>query len=148
MTRPRLILVPHITELEWVIKSELEQWAEVAAFDMPGVGAEPAAVPLDRQALVDRAVAELDGRGWDSYVLVCDGSSLPVGVRVAHARRNAVEAMALGHARLSNRMDSDRPPVNKEVTEAFGQLAESDPVADEVREVGRQGDEGRLLPRP
>lgn len=60
MTRPRLILVPHITELEWVIKSELEQWAEVAAFDMPGVGAEPAAVPLDRQALVDRAVAELD----------------------------------------------------------------------------------------
>jgi hypothetical protein len=125
VTRPRLLLVPHITELEWVIKPELEQWAEVAAFDMPGVGAEPAAVPLDRQALVDRALAELNRRGWDSYVLVCDGSSLPVGVRVAHARRDAVEAMALGHARLSNRMDGDRAPVNKEVTGAFGQLAET-----------------------
>jgi hypothetical protein len=125
VTRPRLLLVPHITELEWVIKPELEQWAEVAAFDMPGVGAEPAAVPLDRQALVDRALAELDRRGWDSYVLVCDGSSLPVGVRVAHARRDAVEAMALGHARLSNRRDGERPPVNREVNEAFGQLAET-----------------------
>lgn len=125
MTRPRLLLVPHITELEWVIRPQLEEWAEVAAFDMPGVGAEPAALPLYRQALVDRALAELDRRGWGSYVVVCDGSSLPVGVRVAHARRDAVEAMALGHARLSNRMDGERPPVNKEVTEAFGQLAET-----------------------
>ena len=125
MTRPRILLVPHITELEWVIKPELEQWADVASFDMPGVGAEPSADPLDRQALIDRALAELDRRGWDSYVLVCDGSSLPVGVRVAHARRDAVEAMALGHARLSNRRDGERPPVNKEVTEAFGQLAET-----------------------
>lgn len=33
--------------------------------------------------------------------------------------------MALGHARLSNRMEGERPPVNKEVTEAFGQLAET-----------------------
>jgi hypothetical protein len=123
--RPRLLLVPHITELEWVIKPELEQWAEVATFDMPGVGTEPPAEPLDRQALVDRALEELDRRGWDSYVLVCDGSSLPVGVRVAHARIDAVEAMVLGHARLSNRREGERPPVNKEVTEAFGQLAET-----------------------
>jgi hypothetical protein len=123
--QPRLLLVPHITQLEWVIKPELEEWAEVAAFDLPGVGEEPPVEPLDRQAIIDRALAELDRRGWDSYVLVCDGSSLPAGVRVGHARPEAVEAMALGHARLSNRMEGERAPVNKEVTEAFGQLAET-----------------------
>jgi hypothetical protein len=87
LTRPRLLLVPLITELEWVIRPRLEEWAEVATFDLPGVGDEPAVEPLDRQAVIDRALAELDRRGWDSYVLVCDGSALPTGVRVAHARR-------------------------------------------------------------
>jgi hypothetical protein len=123
--RPRLLLVPHITELEWVIKPELEEWAEVATFDLPGVGAEPPAEPLDRQVIIDRTLVELDRHGWDSYILVCDGSALPVGVRVAHARPEAVEAMALGHARLSNRMEGERPTLNKEVIEAFGQLAET-----------------------
>jgi hypothetical protein len=123
--RPRLLLVPHITELEWVIRPELEEWAEVATFDVPGVGDEPPVEPLDRQAIIDRALLEVDRRGWDSFVLVCDGSSLPVGVRVAHSRREAVEAMALGHARLANRMEGERPTINKEVTEAFGQLAET-----------------------
>jgi hypothetical protein len=118
-------LVPHITELEWVIKPELDEWAEVATFDVPGVGAEPPAEPLNRQAIIDRALLELDRRGWDSFVLVCDGSALPTGVRVGHARPEAVEAMALGHARLSNRMEGTRAPVNKEVTDAFSQLAET-----------------------
>jgi hypothetical protein len=114
-----------LTELEWVIRPHLEEWAEVATFDMPGVGAEPIVEPLDRQALVDRALREVDRRGWDSYVLVCDGSALPTGIHTAHARPAAVEAMALGHARLCNRMDGERPTYNREVAEAFGQLAES-----------------------
>ena len=67
--QPRLLLVPHITELEWVIRPELEGWAEVATFDVPGVGDEPAVEPLDRQAIVDRALLELDRREWDSYIL-------------------------------------------------------------------------------
>jgi hypothetical protein len=125
LTRPRLLLMPHITELEWVIKPELDEWAEVATFDVPGVGAEPPVEPLTRQAIIDRALLELDRRHWDSYILVCDGSALPTGVRVAHARQEAVEAMALGHARLANRMEGERPTVNKEVTEAFAQLAET-----------------------
>ena len=33
--------------------------------------------------------------------------------------------MALGHARLANRIEGERPTVNKEVMEAFTQLAES-----------------------
>jgi hypothetical protein len=130
--QPRLLLVPLVTELEWVIKPQLEEWAEVATFDVPGVGAEPPAEPLDREAILNRALLELDRRGWDSYTLVCDGSALPTGVRVAHARREAVEAMVLGHARLANRMEGERPTVNRGVMEAFGQLAESN-YADFVR---------------
>jgi hypothetical protein len=125
VTRPRLLLVPLITELEWLIRPQLEEWAEVATFDVPGVGDEPAVEPLDRKAVIDRALLELDRRDWDSYFLVCDGSALPTGVRVAHARPNTVEAMALGHARLANRLEGERPTVNKEVMEAFAQLTES-----------------------
>jgi hypothetical protein len=40
--------------------------------------------------------------------------------------------MALGHARLVNRIEGERPTVNREVMEAFGQLAESN-YADFVR---------------
>jgi hypothetical protein len=125
VARRRLLLVPLLTELEWVIRPQLEEWAEVATFDIPGIGDEPAVEPLDRRALVDRALVELDRRGWDSYVLVCDGSALPTGIHTAHARPAAVEAMALGHARLANRLGGERPTYNREVAEAFGQLAES-----------------------
>jgi hypothetical protein len=123
--RPRLLLVPHITELEWVIRPELEEWADVATFDIPGVGDEPPVEPLDRQAIIDRALLELDRRGWDSYILVSDGTALPTGIRVAHARPDAIEAMAVGHARLANRLEGERPTANKEVIEAFAQLAET-----------------------
>jgi hypothetical protein len=125
VARRRLLLVPLLTELEWVIRPQLEEWAEVATFDIPGVGDEPVVDPLDRQAIVDRALLELDRRGWGSYVLVCDGSGLPAGIHLARARPDAVEAMALGHARLSNRMDGERPTYIREVAEAFGQLADS-----------------------
>jgi hypothetical protein len=108
-----------------VIRPRLEEWAEVATFDSPGVGDEPPVERLDRQAIIDRALLELDRRGWDSYVLVCDGSALPTGIRVAHARPEAVEAMALGHARLCNRLGGERPTYNREVAEAFGRLADT-----------------------
>jgi hypothetical protein len=125
LLKPRLLLVPMLTELEWVIRPQLEQWAEVACFDIPGVGVEPSIEPLDRKAIVNRALLELDRRGWDSYILVSDGSCLPTSLRVAEARPEAVEAMALGHARLCNRTDGERPTVNKEVMQAFEQLSES-----------------------
>jgi hypothetical protein len=123
--RPRLLLVPLLTELEWAIRPQLEEWAEVASFDIPGVGVEPPVDRLDRTAIVDRALVELDRRGWDSYILVCDGSALPTGLHVAHTRPEAVEAMALGHARLCNRLGGERPTYNRAVAEAFGQLADT-----------------------
>lgn len=124
--RPRLLLVPFLTELEWAIRPELEEWAEVATFDMPGVGAEPPVEQLTRQAIVDHALAEVDRRGWDSFIVACDGSALPTAVYVAHARREAVEAMAIGHARLVNRLHGDRPTLNSEVAAAFNRLANTD----------------------
>ena len=124
--RPRLLLIPLVTELEWGIKPQLEEWAEVASFDLPGVGAEPSVDRLDRQTIIARSLLELDRRGWDSYVLVADAPSLPTAVRIAHSRPEAVRAMALGHACLVHSMDGDRPTVNREVMEAFAQLAQKD----------------------
>ena len=42
MDRPRVLLVPTLTEVEWKIRPLIEEWAEVASFDAPGVGDEPA----------------------------------------------------------------------------------------------------------
>ena len=39
----RILLVPSLTELEWPIRPLIEEWAEVASFDAPGVGDEPPA---------------------------------------------------------------------------------------------------------
>jgi hypothetical protein len=154
LTRTRLLLVPLLTELESVIRPQLEEWADVATFDIPGVGEEPAVYRLDRQAIVDRTLVEVDRRGWDRYVLVCDGSALPVGIHVAYARPEAVKAMALGHARLCNRMGGERPTYNREVAEAFGRLADTnykDFVRDGLTQVthGSVGDElaERMLAR-
>jgi hypothetical protein len=151
--RPRLLLVPLLTEIEWVIRPELEEWAEVATFDLPGVGDEPGVEELTYKAVIERALREVDHHGWDSYVVVCDGAE-PAGVRVGHARPRAVDAMVLGHARLVNRMEGDRPTVNRQVLEAFGQLAESN-YADFIRHAltqvthGSVGDElaARMLER-
>src|SRR5206468_4692610 len=74
MSRPRLLLVPLLTELEWdPIRPQLEEWAEVASFDVPGVGEEPAAPTLDRETMVQRGLVELERRGWDRCVVAADG---------------------------------------------------------------------------
>ena len=126
MARPRILLVPFLTELEWVIRPELEQWADVASFDAPGVGTEPAAEVFGRDAIAARGLAELDRRGWDSCVLVADGTGIATVLRLARKRPEAVEALALGHARLSDDMEGERAPRNREVFEALGQLLRVD----------------------
>jgi hypothetical protein len=124
--RARLLLVPLLTEVEWLIKPELEEWADVASFDAPGVGDEPPAEAFDRDATSRRGLEELDRRGWDSCVVVADGSAIATALRLARARPMAVEALALGHARLSDAMEGDRAPRNREVFEAIGQLLRVD----------------------
>ena len=126
MGRPQLLLVPFLTELEWATRPELEEWAEVASFDAPGVGKEPPAPSFGREAIVQRAAAELDRRGWERFVIVADGFAAVSAVGLAASRPDAVAGLALGHARLSNAMDGERAPINRAVVEAFGQLARSD----------------------
>jgi hypothetical protein len=136
---PRLLLVPSFTELEWGIRPELEEWAEVATFDMPGTGAEPlpeelrlpdytAGVDHDalmawREAGAARGIAEAERRRWETFVVVTDSHGTPTAVRVAQSAGGAVSGLALGHASLSHATEGDRAPMRGEVWAAFGQLA-------------------------
>jgi pimeloyl-ACP methyl ester carboxylesterase len=125
MARTRILLVPTVTELEWRIKPRLEEWAEVASYDAPGVGGEPATEQTP-EAFAERGLAELDRRGWDRCVLAGDEFGIAVAVRVAAARPEAVEALALGHACLSFASSGDRAPINGEVEAAMRRVAETD----------------------
>lgn len=139
MTKPRLLLVPSFTGLEWGILPELSEWAEVATFDMPGTSVEPLPEMLRsedyapgigpealgewREAGAERGVAEVERRGWDNVVVAGDGHGAPTAVRIAARRRAAVRGLALGHASLSHATEGDRAPMRGEVWAALGQLA-------------------------
>lgn len=126
MTRPRLLLVPGYCELEWAIRPQLEEWAEVAAFDAPGVGDETPATEYDTSAVAERAGAEVDRRGWETCVVAADEFAVAAALKFASRHRDAVQGLALGHACLSFRPDADPPAVNAEVRSAFSQVAELD----------------------
>ncbi|HKH22661.1 MAG TPA: hypothetical protein VKA88_03490, partial [Solirubrobacterales bacterium] len=118
------------TEVEWTIAPQIAEWAEVATFDAPGVGDEPMPgddpAALDRGMVVQRALQEVEKRGWDSYFVVGDAWGTATAVRVAIARPEPVLGVALGHATLSYEREGQRPPVSKEVTAAMTQLLRSD----------------------
>jgi pimeloyl-ACP methyl ester carboxylesterase len=130
MARPRILLVPQFTEVEWTIAPLLSEWAEVATFDAPGVGDEP--IPggdpesFTRGLVLQRALEEIDRLGWDSYFVAGDAWGTATAVRVAHSRPESVLGLALGHASLSYDQEGPRAAVNKEVTAAMTQLLRSD----------------------
>lgn len=142
--RPRLLLVPEFSELEWVIADRLAEWADIAAYDPPGVGAEPLQPEKVeeirrgelriRDLFVERGLAEIDRLGWERLFVVADGWSNATAVRIALERRQAVQGIALGHASLSYDMDGERPPVRREVWAAMRQL-----IANDHREFVRHG---------
>jgi hypothetical protein len=128
--RPRLLLVPGFSELEWAIKPRLEEWAEVASYDPPGVGDEPlpegGPKSFTRELIVQRGLAELDRRGWDRFFVAADGEGVSAGAVVADARKAQVQGLALGHAKLSLRREGDRAPLNGEIWAAMTQLLQQD----------------------
>jgi pimeloyl-ACP methyl ester carboxylesterase len=126
VSRPQLLLVPEFTEVEWGIRPLLNSWAEVASFDLPGVGDEPRADRLERQVIVDRGLEELDRRGWARCFIAGDGWGIASAVLIALARPDSVQGLALGHAKLSYRRDGDRAPINAEVVAAITQLIDKD----------------------
>jgi pimeloyl-ACP methyl ester carboxylesterase len=130
VARPRILLVPQFTEVEWTIAPQLAEWAEVATFDAPGVGDEPMPVDdpadYDRELVVQRALRQLDDLAWDSYFVAGDAWGTATAARVAAARPEPVLGVALGHATLGYEREGQRPAVNKEVTAAMTQLLRSD----------------------
>ena len=138
---PRLLLVPSFTELEWGIRGSLEDWAEVATFDAPGIGDTglPFEVQLDpglgsellarwREATAQTGLDEVDRRGWERFVIVADSWGSATAVRIARLRHQAVQGVAIGHAALSHSTEGERAPERAGVLDAMIQL-------------GRQGNE-------
>lgn len=125
MPRPRVLLMPTLSEVEWSIRPLIEEWAEVASFDAPGVGDEPAA-DFSADAVIDRGVAELERLGWEHYVLVGDEFGAAQAVRLASRRPQGIAALALGHPALSLSSAGDGAPINGDVTEAVMQIARTD----------------------
>jgi pimeloyl-ACP methyl ester carboxylesterase len=130
VTRPRLLLCPQFTEVEWTIAPQLSEWAEVATFDAPGVGDEPLPVDthelIEREHVVRRALKEVEDRGWDSYFVVGDAWGTATAARVAAARPEPVAGIALGHACLDYDAAGERPAVNGELVAAMTQLLRTD----------------------
>jgi pimeloyl-ACP methyl ester carboxylesterase len=127
VARPRLLLVPEFTELEWdVIRPQIEEWAQVASYDPPGVGEEPASEAFDRGAIAQRGLEELDRRGWESCFVASDSWGIASAVQLAVDRPDVVEGLALGHAKLSFRREGERAPINAGVYEAMTELVKTD----------------------
>jgi pimeloyl-ACP methyl ester carboxylesterase len=133
---PRLLLVPSFTELEWGIRPLLEEWADVATFDAPGIGdnAIPFEVDLDpgvgaellnrwREAAAQIGLDTVDRHGWKRFVVVTDSWGSPTAVRIARTRRDAVLGFAMGHAALSHSTEGERAPERTGVLTAMVQLA-------------------------
>ncbi len=129
MARPRLLLCPQFTEVEWAIAPQLSEWAEIATFDAPGVGTEPIppnSAHLNREMVVQRAIEEVEGLGWDSYFVAGDAWGTATAVRFAAARPDPVLGIALGHASIDYGAEGERPAVNGELVAAMTQLLRSD----------------------
>jgi hypothetical protein len=124
--RPHVLLVPTLTAIEWRITPEVGEWAEVASYDVPGVGDEPRPERFDLDSLVDRGAAELDRLGWERFVVVGDEHSVFPAVGIAAARADGLAGVALGHASLSYERKGDRAPIRGELMSAMNQLAERD----------------------
>jgi pimeloyl-ACP methyl ester carboxylesterase len=132
---PRLLLVPSFTELEWGIKPTLEQWAEVATFDAPGIGDTKIPFKVDRENVGTELLSRwreatarvgldaVDRRGWDRFVVVTDSWGAPTAVRIAGLRRDSVLGLAMGHAALSHSTEGERAPERTGVLAAMVQLA-------------------------
>jgi pimeloyl-ACP methyl ester carboxylesterase len=127
VSRPRLLLVPEFTEVEWTqIRPLLEEWAEVASYDPPGVGDEPASETFDRAAIVHRGLDEVDRHGWERFFVASDSWGIASALQLAVARPEAIEGLALGHAKLSFRREGPRAPLSAALYEAMSELVNTD----------------------
>jgi pimeloyl-ACP methyl ester carboxylesterase len=76
--------------------------------------------------VVERGLAELDSRGWERCVVVGDEFGAFNAARLAAARPQAVQALALGHPSLTLRDEGPRAPINGQVRQALVQVLRLD----------------------
>lgn len=124
--RPRVLLVPQLTQLEWLIRPQLEEWAEVGCYDAPGVGDEPPVEDFGSDAVARRGLEEVERRGWDRFFVAADEFGVAAATTLAVRAMDRVEGIALGHARLSNSLEGERPAVNRQVHEACVSMMQTD----------------------
>jgi hypothetical protein len=132
--RPRLLLVPGLCELQWVIKPKLSEWADVISFDPPGVGEQRQPDIAELAQDVDRwskrgaqiGLSLVDDRGWTDFALIADGLGIPEAARIGGERPGAVRALALGHACLIQETEGEDASINREVWAAMNQLLNED----------------------
>ena len=111
--RPRLLLVPSISELEWGrILPLLEAWAEVATYDIPGLSETGPSRPMDADFSIQGGVRVLGQRGWNEAIIVGDQFGSALAVLVADAWAGDVRGLALGHACLTYTRAGPRPAIS------------------------------------
>jgi hypothetical protein len=116
--KARVLYVPLFLEVESERFAEVvDDWAEVASFDVPVEGA------------VEAAHARLDALAWDECVLVADGYAQRLGVQIVLSRPDRFRAVAVGHAARRFRTEPPRPALHPEVIAAATQLLETDYMA-------------------
>lgn len=81
---------------------------------------------VSREAFVVRGLEELERLGWEEFHVVGDTFGTATAARIAHARREAVRGLALGHACLSWDMHGERAPVKQELWAAMAELMRRD----------------------
>lgn len=108
MGRPRLLIVPSQTELHWLIRPLLDEWADVASYDPPGIGDEPPVEGPVLDAIASRGLAKLETRKWKRCVLAADVYGVVAAIKLARIARARVAGLALGHAALSYRRHGPR----------------------------------------
>ena len=126
IARPRILLVPTVTEIEWRIRPQLETWAEVASYDAPGVGGEPLPEEPTLSGVGERGLELLDRLGWGRCVIAGDEYGAYSAIHLASEHPERVAGLAVGHACLSFRLDGPRAPMNADVMTAFVNLADVD----------------------
>ena len=124
--RPQILLVPSWSEVQWAIKPQLEEWADVASYDPPGVGAEPPAEGPLPEAIVARGAAEIERRGFTECIVAGDDFGGVFATLIAAAQRPRVAGLALGHACLAHRPGGERPTIHAEIAEVSRRLLDID----------------------
>jgi hypothetical protein len=115
--RPRILLFSLLTAAEWPVLPEIEEWADVALV----TGAW-----LDDGQAVNLGIEQMDERGWDTAVAVCDEWSVLKAIEFIEAAPDRVLGFAHGHACLELRADGARPTLNAQVVNTYEQLLRTD----------------------